>query len=177
MFFYLIFNSTIIKHNLDLKSKIIQTLLYGCVAYIIIHATLFIGGENALLYNFKTYFWLFFILDIIVLCLLLQSKYNINFEKILKNVLEMITKEKKIIAQNKPIIPTKETPILKPALKNKNKNKNKSKGVKFNLPKKEYGYDSDSGSDSDSDSEAESEMNTDLDIDFKQFKQSLDFSD
>lgn len=172
MFFYLIFNSTIIKHNLDLKSKIIKTLLYGGIAYIIIHATLFIGGENALLYNFKTYFWLFFVLDCIVLNLLLNSKYNIRIDKIIKKILLSVNNKKKSGEFNQ---------LNQTNIESKNEKKNiDTKKVHFNTNQQKvklYNNDYYSDSDSDSDSDGESEMNTDLDIDFKQFKNSLDFSD
>jgi hypothetical protein len=172
MFFYLIFNSTIIKHNLELKSKIIKTLLYGCIAYIIIHATLFIGGVNALLYNFKTYFWLFFILDCIVLNMVIHSKYNIRIDRIIKKLIPFITPGKSININ--PEIGRDQNNVTK----NKTTN-SQPKKVHFNKsPHKVKLYnDYDSDSDSDSDSDAESEMNTDLDIDFKQFKNSLDFSE
>ena len=174
MFFYLIFNSTIIKHNLELKSKIIKTLLYGGIAYIIIHATLFIGGENALLYNFKTYFWLFFILDCIVLNMVLHSKYNIRIDRIIKKIIPFITPGK---SNN---INPEISRVLNNVTENKPKN-SQPKKVHFNqnpqTVKLYNDFDSESDSESESDSDAESEMNTDLDIDFKQFKNSLDFSD
>ena len=64
MFFYLIQHSTLIEKELDDNTKIIKIFLYGGISYIVLHATLFIGGENALLYSLKHYFWLFFMLDI-----------------------------------------------------------------------------------------------------------------
>ena len=60
MFFYLIQHSTIIEKELDLNTKITKIFLYGGISYIILHATLFIGGKEALLYSLKSYFWLFF---------------------------------------------------------------------------------------------------------------------
>ena len=64
MFFYLLNNSTIIDTNISEKERNIKILIYGSICYIVLHATLFIGGEGALLYSLKPYFWLFLILDL-----------------------------------------------------------------------------------------------------------------
>ena len=64
MFFYLLKNSTIIDPDLEEQPRNTQILIYGTVAYIILHATLFIGGKEALLNCLKPYFWLFLFLDI-----------------------------------------------------------------------------------------------------------------
>jgi hypothetical protein len=64
MFFYLLQNSTLIEQELDKNTKTTKIILYGGVSYIILHATLFIGGKDALFYNLKNYFWLFLVLDI-----------------------------------------------------------------------------------------------------------------
>ena len=80
MFFYLLKNSTIIEPELDENSRNTKILIYGTVAYIILHATLFIGGEEALLNCLKPYFWLFVILDISIISL----NSEIDFNKIIK---------------------------------------------------------------------------------------------
>lgn len=67
MFFYLLKNSTIIEQELDENTRSTKILIYGTVAYIILHATLFIGGDDALLNCLKPYFWLFVILDISII--------------------------------------------------------------------------------------------------------------
>ena len=64
MFFYLLKNSTIVDNNYDIHSKNTKILIYGSICYILLHATLFLGGKDALLYSLKPYFWLFLILDI-----------------------------------------------------------------------------------------------------------------
>jgi len=64
MFFYLLKNSTIIEQELDENARNTKILIYGTVAYIVLHATLFIGGDDALLNCLKPYFWLFVTLDI-----------------------------------------------------------------------------------------------------------------
>ena len=64
MFFYLLKNSTIIDINLSDTERNTKIIIYGCICYIVLHATLFIGGKDALLYSLKPYFWLFLILDL-----------------------------------------------------------------------------------------------------------------
>ena len=66
MFFYLLKNSTIIDINLSENERNTKIIIYGCICYIVLHATLFIGGTEALLYSLKPYFWLFLILDLTV---------------------------------------------------------------------------------------------------------------
>jgi hypothetical protein len=76
MFFYLLKNSTIIEPELDENSRNTKILIYGTVAYIVLHATLFIGGEEALLNCLKPYFWLFVFLDIGIISI--NSEIDIN---------------------------------------------------------------------------------------------------
>ena len=90
MFFYLLYNSTLIEKELDEYNRSIKVLIYGCITYIILHAILFIGGEEALLYSLKIYFWLFLLLDGIVLFLMFNKKNNNN-----KNVFELLFGKKK----------------------------------------------------------------------------------
>jgi len=85
MFFYLIQNSTLIQQELDKNTKMIKIFLYGGISYIILHATLFIGGEEALLYSLKNYFWLFLLLDITTIFLINNKDINID---ILNNFLK-----------------------------------------------------------------------------------------
>lgn len=79
MFFYLLKNSTIIEPELDENTRNTKILIYGTVAYIVLHATLFIGGEDALLNCLKPYFWLFVILDVGII----SMNSDIDFNKII----------------------------------------------------------------------------------------------
>lgn len=79
MFFYLLKNSTIIEPELDENNRNTKILIYGTVAYIVLHATLFIGGEEALLNCLKPYFWLFVFLDIGII----SMNSEIDFNKLL----------------------------------------------------------------------------------------------
>ena len=81
MFFYLLKNSTIIEPELDDNTRNTKILIYGTVAYIILHATLFIGGEEALLNCLKPYFWLFVILDVSII----SMNSDIDFKKLFSN--------------------------------------------------------------------------------------------
>ena len=79
MFFYLLKNSTIIEPGLDENNRNTKILIYGTVAYIVLHATLFIGGDEALLNCLKPYFWLFVFLDIGII----SMNSEIDFNKLL----------------------------------------------------------------------------------------------
>jgi hypothetical protein len=81
MFFYLLKNSTIIEPELDENSRNTKILIYGTIGYIVLHATLFIGGEDALLNCLKPYFWLFVFLDIGII----SMNSEIDFKKLLNN--------------------------------------------------------------------------------------------
>lgn len=153
MFFYLLYNSTLIEKELDEYNRSIKVLIYGSIAYIILHAVLFIGGEEALLYSLKVYFWLFLILDGLVLFLMFNKKSNNN-----KNVFELLFGKKKKDNQN---LNTNNQQMVNQnqQLTNRNVNNLRRKKVKFNL---EPQYES---SDSDSD------IGTDIDL--ASFRESL----
>lgn len=66
MFFYLLFNSSLIKKmKSSERDKNIRVLIVGVVAYTLLHAVMFIGGSESLLYNLRSYFWILLALDII----------------------------------------------------------------------------------------------------------------
>ena len=145
MFFYLLYNSTILEKEIDEYNRSIKVLIYGSIAYIILHAVLFVGGEEALLYSLKIYFWLFLILDFIVLSLMFNRKNGNN-----QNVFEMIFNRNKNVTDvvnDKPKI--NQQPPKKSSLKRKT--------VRF----KEY----------ESDSDSDSDIGTDIDL--TAFKESL----
>ena len=99
MFFYLLKNSTIIEPELDENSRNTKILIYGTVAYIVLHATLFIGGEEALLNCLKPYFWLFVFLDIGII----SMNSEIDFKRLLNNkqiVNQAQTQSQNINSQN-----------------------------------------------------------------------------
>jgi len=146
MFFYLIQHSTLIERELDTNTKITKIFLYGGISYIILHATLFIGGKDALLYSLKGYFWLFFILDIVMI--IITNNKDIDFNNII------------ILIKNKLLTSSPKKHKTKPSLPPINKYKpiKEPKKVTF-VEESEYTSDSDS------------DIGTD--IDFDEFKQSL----
>ena len=143
MFFYLLQYSTLIEKEIDTNTKITKILLYGGISYIVLHATLFIGGKDAILYSLKKYFWLFFILDIITIILINNKDIDIN--SIFNEV-----KNRFAIKSN--------------SLKKNNKPNKIEKKVSF-VEDNEYREYSEYTSDSDSD--------IGTDIDFDEFKQTL----
>ena len=78
MFFYLIQNSTLLKKDLDENTRVTKIFLYGGTSYIVLHATLFMGGDDSLLNSLKKYFWMFFILDLVTVFLTNNSDVNLN---------------------------------------------------------------------------------------------------
>ena len=169
MFFYLFLNSSILDNELDEHSKNIKVVLYGGISYIILHATLFIGGKDALLYNLKQYFWLFFILDCSILLLTHVSNNNgkINLKhpifSFLHDVLNFSKKnnqETKINTQNNKVISSNNQQQQMPN-KHLRRKVPVKKEVKFDLDLNNMDYSSDSDSD------------IGTDIDFEAFKNSL----
>ena len=172
MFFYLFLNSSILDNELDEHNKNIKVVLYGGISYIILHATLFIGGKDALLYNLKQYFWLFFILDCSILLLSHVSNNNgkINLKhpvfSFLHDVLNFSkrnTQETTINTQNNRNIPA--------GIPQPNIRANKNRQVKQRAPmKKEVSFDLNLNN-MDYSSDSDSDIGTD--IDFEAFKNSL----
>ena len=109
MFLYLLQNSTLIDSGLDKTIKNTKILLYGGISYIILHATLFIGGKDALFYNLKTYFWLFVILDI-SLFILNNKEIAMNIHNYVSSVLNK--QNKSSIKNNKCIKEAKKVKFL-----------------------------------------------------------------
>jgi len=62
MFYYLIYNSTLSNYP-DIHRKLITTILYGSILYIILHAYLSVSS-SLFIQGLKPYFWLIFSLDI-----------------------------------------------------------------------------------------------------------------
>lgn len=86
MFYYLLHNSSFIKTG-ELKERLISTLIYGSVIYIIIHALLSFTNKK----NLITYFWFLFMLD----CIVFFVKNDWNFYTTTLNNIEIKPKKKK----------------------------------------------------------------------------------
>lgn len=147
MFFYLIQNSTLLKKELDENTRVTKIFLYGGTSYIVLHATLFMGGDDSLLNSLKKYFWMFFFLDLLTMFLTNNSDININ--DIVKRYVKKLTSKK---------------PKIKSSLKPSN---NLQKFEKKVEKKVHFSDDNENEYSSDSDSDIGT------DIDFEEFRQSL----
>lgn len=58
------------------REKNIRVLIVGVVAYTLLHAVMFVGGSESLLYNLRGYFWILLVLDIITNLLTRESLWN-----------------------------------------------------------------------------------------------------
>jgi hypothetical protein len=152
MFFYLLQHSTLIEKELDNNLKITKIFLYGGISYIVLHATLFIGGNDSLLYSLKKYFWLFVILDICTIILL--NNKDIDLNSILNGI------KTSFISNEVNNIKSRNKKILK-------KHKN---NVDNSILEKKVTF-SDNNEYSEYLSDSDSDIGTDIDID--EFKQSL----
>jgi hypothetical protein len=181
MFFYLLKNSTIIEQELDENTRSTKILIYGTVAYIILHATLFIGGDDALLNCLKPYFWLFVILDISIITInseidfgSLLSKSNTQkssnnriptrteSSKKINNVFDSFLKAGEIDGNERLNMPTNDNQSNpKPIIGNSHIKRKSMTQKRVRFEKPEDGYSSSSDSD----------IGTDIDLD--SFKESL----
>ena len=148
MFFYLIQNSTLLKKELDENTRMTKIFLYGGTSYIVLHATLFMGGDDSMLNSLKKYFWMFFFLDLSTM--FLTNNTDININEIVKKFIKKLT--------------SKKTPKIKSSLKSNN---NLQKFEKKVEKKVHFSDDNENEYSSDSDSDIGT------DIDFEEFKQSL----
>ncbi len=159
MFFYLLYNSTILDKEIDEYNRSIKVLIYGSIAYIILHAVLFVGGEEALLYSLKVYFWLFLFLDFLVLGLKFNRKNGNS-----NNIFELIfNRNKKNNSDNLNAVNNVNLNYQKNDSNNNDIIKRKSSLKRKNVRFKDY--------ESDSDSDSDSDIGTDIDL--TAFKESL----
>ena len=96
MFFYLINNSNVFNKSVAKGDKYVKLLIYGTVAYIILHAILFVGGKEALFYNFRYYFWIILALDIAVLFATDISNTESPLNKLFKSDTDEIKNEYRV---------------------------------------------------------------------------------
>lgn len=183
MFFYLLKNSTIIDTNLSEKERNIKILIYGSICYIVLHATLFIGGEGALLYSLKPYFWLFLILDLGINYMNQHSEIPTTAEGIkdsfkqINSVFDSFLKKKdidgnhRILSKNKNVntnVNHRKTELN--GILNNNNSNNISNN---NFKKKKVRFQNLTNMAPDPYSSSDSDIGTDIDLD--SFKESLNF--
>lgn len=82
MFFYLLKNSSLLNKT-GVEDKNIKIIIYGTIAYVILHAVMFAGGEDSLLYHFKYYYWVILGLDLAVIILKDASSLSISLNSLL----------------------------------------------------------------------------------------------
>lgn len=58
------------------REKNIRVLIVGVVAYTLLHAVMFVGGSESLLFNLRGYFWILLVLDLITNLLTRESLLN-----------------------------------------------------------------------------------------------------
>ena len=96
MFFYLINNSNFFNKSVSKTDKYVKLLIYGTVAYIVLHAILFVGGKEALFYNFRYYFWIILALDVAVLLATDISNTDSPLNKLFKSDTDEIKNEYRV---------------------------------------------------------------------------------
>ena len=103
MFFYLINNSNLFKKSVNENDKYIKLLIYGTLTYMVLHAVLFVGGPDALFYNFRYYFWIILGLDIAVLFAHNLLDDNSTISKLFKGEKDEIKNEYRVDIQKASI--------------------------------------------------------------------------
>ena len=96
MFFYLVNNSNLFNKSVSKNDKYIKLLIYGTITYIVLHAILFVGGKEALFYNFRYYFWIILALDIAVLLATDISNADSPLSKLFKSDTDEIKNEYRV---------------------------------------------------------------------------------
>ena len=129
MFYYLLHNSSFIKTG-ELKEKLISTLIYGSIIYIVIHALLSFTNKKA----FITYFWFLFLLDCIIF--FVSNDWNL-YTTTLNKIDVKPKKQKKIIEQEVSDIETETEVELDYDTEDTEKTKKKKNKVRFNESKNE----------------------------------------
>jgi len=136
MFYYLIYNSTIIKKD-NSKNKNITTLIYGTIIYIIIHAFIYINNniKEALL----RYFWVIFSVDII--SMFLSSEITGDIQK--HTFIEDIETAKNLLKKKKrkpiEVIDEEDTPNLKERKILNNNKSSRIEDLRKNIEEKQNG--------------------------------------
>ena len=92
MFFYLLYNSSFIKKDSD-KNKNVNTLIYGSIVYIVLHALIFANSnlKNTIL----RYFWIILSVDIISIFLSTEISSDIQKHNLVQDTKTLLRKKKK----------------------------------------------------------------------------------
>lgn len=137
MFFYLVNNSNLFNKSVSKNDKYIKLLIYGTITYIVLHAILFVGGKEALFYNFRYYFWIILALDIAVLLATDISNADSPFSKLFKSETDEIKNEYRVDIKRASINDIMEGVEREPESSPINKNNNSVERPNIPLNKKE----------------------------------------
>ena len=125
MFYYLIYNSTIIKKD-NSKNKNVTTLIYGTIIYIVIHA--FIYMNKTVKDNLLRYFWLILSVDIVSMFMTTEITSDIQKHNFMENI-NLVDEKEKIVKKKKRKIKVEEQEENKPILKERRKPIEKSSSL------------------------------------------------
>lgn len=135
MFFYLIYNSSIIKK--DNNNKNVNTLIYGSIVYIVLHALLY--ANSSLRSSILRYFWIILSIDIVSIFMSTEISSDLQKHNFAQDAEYLLKKKKK----RKQIINDKNLESNDRGLKskvedffNEEKPKNQKSTEIKNLPKK-----------------------------------------
>ena len=121
MFYYLIYNSTIIKKE-NSNNKNVTTLIYGTIIYIVIHAFIYIN--KSIKDNLLRYFWLILSVDVVSMFLTSEITSDIQKHNFLENI-NIKEEPEKIIKKKKKRIKIEEPEIIPPPPKEKKRHMEK----------------------------------------------------
>ena len=105
MFFYLIYNSSIIKKDNE-KNKNVNTLIYGSIVYIVLHALIY--ANKNLRESILRYFWIILSVDVVSMFLSTEISSDIqkhNLTQDAKTLLRKKKKRKEIVNEPKEQLP------------------------------------------------------------------------
>ena len=92
MFFYLIYNSSIIKKDIE-KNKNVNTLIYGSIVYIVLHGLIL--ANKSLRENILRYFWIIISIDVVSMFLTTDMSTELQKHNLAQDTKYLIKKKKK----------------------------------------------------------------------------------
>lgn len=90
MFFYLIYNSSIIKKD---NNKNVNTLIYGSIVYIVLHALLY--ANSSLRSSILRYFWIILSIDIVSIFMSTEISSDLQKHNLAQDAKYLLKKKKK----------------------------------------------------------------------------------
>ena len=92
MFFYLIYNSSLIKKDNE-KNKNVNTLIYGSIVYIVLHALIY--ANKNLRDSILRYFWIILSVDVVSMFLSTEISSDIQKHNLTQDAKTLLRKKKK----------------------------------------------------------------------------------